>query len=154
MFNRRLVNIITGCLVLVVIIAWTDMLLAQARGPGPAQPDRGTARTKTGKTGNETYSVIQVSEDVKVISSMDKATMQKKYDDDYKQDLKKYNEAKKDKKNTDAATLKKPDKLKDYTVKMLKGGFKTQEDAQKYADDKIQERDKGSKKPADAGKWN
>ncbi|MGD0518728.1 MAG: hypothetical protein ABSA26_14430 [Thermoguttaceae bacterium] len=121
----------------------------QTHGGGTQTPVHAKAAAGD-KNAKETYAVIQVGEDIRVISTSEKAGLQKKYDEEYKQDLKKYQEAKKDKNNHDANT-KKPDK-KDYTIKVLKGSFKTQEDAQKFADDKIKERDKGAKKSTDESK--
>jgi hypothetical protein len=116
--------------------------------------DRTSAHAKAAPVAkNETYSVIQIGEDIKVVTTSEKTSLTKKAQDDYKTDLKKYQDAKKDKKNTDANSLKMPDK-KDYTVKVLKASFKTQDDAQKFADDKINERDKGNaKKPTSANNW-
>jgi uncharacterized spore protein YtfJ len=122
----------------------------QTREGGNQTP--GHAKAAAGaKMANETYSVIMVGDEIKVVTTSEKTSLIKKYKDEYKQDLKKYQEAKKDKSNHDANTLKKPDE-KDYTVKVLKGSFKTQEDAQKFADDKIKERDKGAKKSTDESK--
>lgn len=134
------------------ILALTKTSLAyQPRGAGGAPLDRGAARAKTGKSANETYIVIQIGEEISVIAGTDKNSTQKKYDESYKRDLKNYQDTKKDKNNHDPNTLKKPDK-KDYTIKVLKGNFKTQEDAQKFADEKIKERDKDGKKTGDDGK--
>ncbi len=122
-------------------------------GPGtlPADHAAGHAKGAPGaKTANEPYAVIQIGEDIKVVANSEKINLTKKADEDYKSDLKRYNDAKKDKSNHDANTLKKPDK-KDYTVKVLKAGFKTQEDAQKFADDKIKEREKGNAKKTTTG---
>ena len=103
---------------------------------------------------NETYSVVQIGEDIRVVTSTEKTNLTKKALDDYKADYKKYQDAKKDKKNADANSLKMPDK-KDYTVKVLKASFKTQDEAQKFADDKIKERDKdkGTKKTTTGSTW-
>jgi hypothetical protein len=138
-----------------ILIAFSSITLAyqppsyggvgNARMPNAAGPGARVA--------NETYSVVQIGDEIKVVSASEKKTLIKKLEDDYKLDTKKYADAKKDKKNADANSLKKPDK-KDYTIKVLKANFKTQEDAQKFADDKIKERDKGAKKSTDnSKKW-
>jgi hypothetical protein len=116
----------------------------------PADRTQAHAKTTTAANKNESYSVVQIGEDIKVITSTEKTTLTKKAEDDYKKDLKNYQDAKKDKNNHEANALKKPDH-KDYTVKILKANFKTQDDAQKFADDKIKERDKGATKKTTAG---
>ena len=116
-----------------------------------------TTRTPTAtpgaKAAKETYSVVLVGDEIRVVSTTEKLNLTKKLKDDYKQDLKKYLEAKKDKKNPDANSLKKPEE-KDYAVKTLsKSPFKSQEDAQKFADEEIQKRSKGAKKTASNKNW-
>ncbi|MGA2798387.1 MAG: hypothetical protein ABSE63_12465 [Thermoguttaceae bacterium] len=123
-------------------------------GPGTSPADRASASTKTTPGAkNETYYVVQIGEDIKVVTNTEKTSIKKKSEDDYKSDLKKYNDAKKDKKNADANSLKKPDR-KDYDVKVFPKTFKTQDEAQKFADDKIKERDKGNaKKTTNTNNW-
>jgi hypothetical protein len=109
---------------------------------------RTPAATQAAKAAKETYSVVLVGDEIRVVSTTEKLNLTKKLKDDYKQDLKKYTEAKKDKKNPDASSLKKPEE-KDYAVKTLsKSPYKSQEDAQKFADEEIQKRSKGGKKTA------
>lgn len=145
-------------LVICILLVLSESSRAyQAQHPLATSPaDRTPVHAKTApgaKTANETYSVIQIGEDIKVVSNSEKISLTKRADEDYKSDLKKYNDAKKDKNNHDANTLKKPDK-KDYTVKILKANLKTQDEAQKFADDKIKERDKGnSKKTTNTNNW-
>ena len=123
------------------------------QGPiSPTPPTHGRPATAA-KAANETYAVVQVGEDIKVVSSSEKATLKKKADEDYKADLKKYNEDKKGKNNHDTSASKKPDK-KDYDIKVLKASFKTQEEAQKFADEKIKEREKGGTKKTTAANEN
>lgn len=119
----------------------------------PTPPAHGRPAAAGPKQPNETYAVVQVGEDIKVVSNSEKATLKKRADDDYKADLKKYNDDKKNKNNHDASTSKKPDK-KDYEVKILKANIKTQDEAQKFADEKNKERDKGgAKKTSAANNW-
>jgi hypothetical protein len=154
MTNRWLMTcFFSPVIVFCTLLVLSDSSLAYQppHGPGASSTDHATPNTKTTPLAkNESYSVIQIGEDIKVVSSSEKIKLTKQTDEDYKSDLKKYNDAKKDKKNPDANSLKKPDK-KDYTVKVLKSAFKTQEDAQKFADDKIKDRDKGSAKKTTAG---
>ena len=151
---------LTTCFISLVFVIGIFLALSESsqayqyqHSPATSPADRTPAHAKTApaaKTANETYSVIQIGEDIKVVTNSEKTSITKKADEDYKSDMKKYNDARKDKKNADANSLKKPDK-KDYTVKVLKASFKTQDDAQKFADDKIKERDKGSAKKTTAG---
>jgi hypothetical protein len=105
------------------------------------------------KAAKETFSVVMIGDDIKVVSTTEKANLTKKLKDDYKQDLKKYTDAKKDKKNPDASSLKKPDE-KEYSIKTLsKSPFKSEEDAQKFADEEIQKHSKGVKKTASSNNW-
>jgi len=116
---------------------------------GASTADRGSQSNRT--TATEIYAVVDISDEIKVMLKSDIKIQQKKLDLDYKQDMNKYQEAKKDKKNPDANILKKPDK-KDYTVKTLRANFKTKEDAQKFAEEKIQEREKAAQKTT-TSKW-
>jgi hypothetical protein len=94
----------------------------------------------------ELYAVISINDEIKVVSKLEVKNEQKKLDEEFKQELKRYQDDKKDSKNHDSSSLKKPDK-KDFTLKTLKATFKTREEAQKYADDVIQKKSKsGTKK--------
>jgi hypothetical protein len=95
------------------------------------------------KSAPETYEVVEIGTEIRVVSKSGLNALKKQYDDSYKSDTKKYLDAKKT--SHDANGMKKPDK-KDYTVKPLKSNFKTQEEAQKFANDKIEEREQGGKK--------
>ena len=132
---------------ILLVLSESSLALQPPRGSGTLPTDRAPANARTPPVAkNESYSVIQIGEDIKVVSSSDKIKLTKQADDDYKKALKNYQDAKKDKNNHDP----KPDK-KDYTLKVLKASFKTQDDAQKFADDKIKERDKGKDKKTTAG---
>ncbi len=135
-----------------VYLALSQSALAYQHPGQQPPPTSAHGRTAPGAKANETYCVIQIGEDIKVASSSETNNLKKKAKDDFKADLKKYNDDKKDKKNHDA-NLKKPEE-KDYVVKVLKLGFKAQEDAQKFADDKIKERDKGPEKKTTASNNN
>lgn len=101
----------------------------------------------------ETYAVVAVGDDVRVVTQSSIASLKKQNEDDYKQDTKKYQEAKKDKNNPVANKLKKPDK-KDYTVKSLKSNIKSKEEADKFADEIIKERGKSGGKKTSTGNNN
>jgi hypothetical protein len=126
-------------------------------GAGPSStPKTPYLASPTVKAANETYDVVAIgtdvaNSDIKVVAKSTLKALQKQLEDEFNQDKKKYQDAKKDKNNHDANTLKPPVKK---TIKMLKAGFKTQPDAQKYADEKIVERDKANgKKTADNKNW-
>ncbi len=94
---------------------------------------------------NEIYDVVSEGEDIKAIRHADLNTERKTLEDGYKEEMKKYQAAKKDKNNHDASTLKMPSK-KDYTLKILKSSFKTQEEAQKYVEELLDKKKGGGKK--------
>jgi hypothetical protein len=142
---------ISPLLVSGILIAFSSSSLAYQPPATHGNTRMPNAAAPGARVANETYSVVQIGEEIKVVSASEKKTLIKKLEDDYKLDTKKYTDAKKDKKNADANSLKKPDK-KDYTIKILKANFKTQDEAQKFADDKIAERDKGAKKSTDESK--
>ncbi len=105
---------------------------------------------------NETYDVVLVGNDVagydiQVVAKSGLNTLKKKLEDEYKQDVKQYQDAKKDKNHRDL-NLPKPVKK---TIKTLKSNFKSLAEAQKFADEKIQERDKGDAKKTHqtSNKW-
>jgi hypothetical protein len=122
---------------ILLVLSNSSQAYQNQHSPATSPADRTPANTRTAPAAkNETYSVIQYREDIRVIASSKKTETTKNADADYKSALSKYQDAKKDKNNHDP----KPDK-KEYIVKVLKAGFKTQEDAQKFADDKIKERE-------------
>jgi hypothetical protein len=132
-----------------LVLSESSLAYQPPHSPATSPADRASANTKTApgaKTANETYCVIQIVDEIIPVTNSEKAKRIKQEEDNYKSASKKYQDAKKDKNNHDP----KPDK-KDYTVKVLKAGFKTKDDAQKFADDKIQERDKGKDKKTTAG---
>jgi hypothetical protein len=109
-----------------------------------AQPLNPGAANAAGARKNEIYEVVSISEgsdikEYKAIRQADFNNEKKTLDDEYKDEMKKYQAAKKDKKNPDAKTLKAPAKR---TLKLVKSGFKSQDDAQKYIDD-LQDKKKG-----------
>jgi hypothetical protein len=137
---------------ILLVISESSQAFQTQRSPATSPADRTPANTKTAPVAkNETYSVIEYREEISVLANSKKTEYKKKADADYQSDLQKYNDARKDKKNADASSQKKPEK-KDYVVKVLKAGFKTQDEAQKFADDKIKEQnDKGNAKKTTAG---
>ena len=132
---------------ILLVLSESSQAYQTQHSPATSPAERTPAHAKTA---NETYCVIQIGEDIKVVTSSEKTSLTKQADEDLKKALKNYQDAKKDKNNHDANTLKKPDK-KDYTVKLLKANFKTQDEAQKFADDKIKKRDKGNAKKTTTG---
>jgi hypothetical protein len=137
-----------------IIFAFSSSSSAyQQPGTHAAPPTTRTpAVTPGAKAAKETYSVVSVGDEIKAVSSAEKLALTKKLKEDYKLELKKYTDAKKDKKNPDSNSLKKPDE-KDYIVKILKANFKSQEDAQKFADEEVQKRSKTGKKTASNNNW-
>jgi hypothetical protein len=127
-------------------------LAYQQPGTHVTTPANRTPVAPSSKTAKESYSVVLVGDEVKVVSNTEKLSLTKKLKEDYKQDLKSYTDAKKDKKNPGANATKKPEE-KDYAVKILKANFKSQEDAQKFADEEIQKRSKTGKKTASNNNW-
>jgi hypothetical protein len=99
-----------------------------------------TAAAPGAHTISETYDVVSVGDDIQVVSKSGLITLKKQIKDEYAQELKQYQLDKKDK---NRSNLKKPIEKKFTT---LKPNFKNQEDAQKWAEDKIKERDKASQK--------
>jgi hypothetical protein len=120
-----------------------------------AQNTRAAPNTRAPVTGNqkikETYTVISIGDEIKVVTKSEVKNEQKRIEDEYKQDMKLYQDSKKIKNKKDAATDKPPVKK---TIKILKSNIKTLEEAEKFRDDKIKEREKaGSKKTTSDNKW-
>jgi hypothetical protein len=95
--------------------------LAQQRAGGRTG---GTGAAKTGKTAPEVFAVVQIGDEIKVIRNADILTETKKVTEDYKRDMKKWQE---DKKSDPKA--EKPKKL---TLKVLKRSIKTKEEADEF----------------------
>jgi hypothetical protein len=94
---------------------------------GNAAPAKRAAAPKT-----ETYSVIQVGEDIKVIKKSDLAALKKSNAEDYKRAMKEYNDAKKEAakskdKAADKTAIEKP--VKQKIVDLAKKSFKTDQEA-------------------------
>jgi len=97
----------------------------KGRQGGATPPTSSTAPPKK----NDTFTVIQIGGDISVVPTSSISDKNKSLKTAYDQALKQYNDAKKKDKDTD---VPKPDKVKDYTLKILKKGFKTQDEAEEY----------------------
>ena len=91
------------------------------------------------------YDVISVGDDISAVDHDTMKDLMKTSDEDYKQTLKEYQDAKKNKNKLGGNELKKPDK-RDYIVKTLKSNFKSIEEAEKFVDEQKLEREKGGGK--------
>jgi hypothetical protein len=157
-FRKLMVVVFSGCAVLCGGIGTHRCLAYQQqkmtsglKGPLTANTRSTTANKTTNAPGartspNETYAVVSVGDELRTISKATFNTLKKQVEDEYKQDLKRYQDSKKDKNNRDANTSKPVKK----TVKLIKSTFKTQEEAEKYIEEKLRERGKsgGKKTPA------
>jgi hypothetical protein len=79
---------------------------------------------------SETYAVVSVGDEIQVVPKSSINTLKKQLKDEYSQELKAYQQ---DKKGKNSSNLKKPVEKK---FAVINSTFKTQEDAQKWADDK------------------
>jgi hypothetical protein len=121
----------------------TNNRLAQRNANPTANKTTNAIGART--TPNETYAVVSVGDELRAVIKSGLNTLKKQVEDEYKQDLKLYQDSKKNKNNHDANTSKPVKK----TVKLIKSNFKTMEEAEKYIEDKMRERSKsGGKKPA------
>ncbi len=98
----------------------------------------GTKRAATPKT--ETYAVVQIGEDVKVIRKSELATLKKSNAEEYKRAMKEYKDAKKEAakskdKATDKPALEKPVQRK--IVDVAKKTFKTEQEANTWMENHL-----------------
>lgn len=144
--------IISPLVVFGIFIVMSNNTLAYQQpaphGGGSPTPGHGALNNRTlnatppaSKAVAETYAVVAVGEDIKVFSKTDLKSLPKQLDEDYKLEMKKYQDAKKDKNNRGVNTPK-PVKKTVHSISQ----FKTKEEAQKFADEEIQKRDKGGVK--------
>jgi hypothetical protein len=121
------------CTLLAVAVVAAGSLLFNA-APARAATPKAPAGAHTPKT-NETFIVVQIGDDKKIIHASELTTEKKRVADDYKKAMDDYKTAHKTDKNAE-----KPKKL---IVKKLPKTFKTQQDAQDYLD-KLDEKASGS----------
>jgi hypothetical protein len=133
--------------VVVLVLALVEVSCVSNLG---AQPRR-SGGANGGAAKAEVWAVFKIGDDVSVDKQSELKSLKKKADDDYKQEMSQYKEAikaggKGGKNKSDAP--KKPVKR---TVKLLKGGFKTQQAAEewkdKYQGDKKDDPKAGKKTP-------
>ena len=111
-----------------------------------AVPKRTTDQTAKPKV--ETYSVVQIGEEVKVVKKSELTTLRKSIATEDKQAAKAYEEAKKasgkDKdKDKNNSELVKPVKRK---IKVLKGSLKTEQEANDWMEKHLQQQEKDGPK--------
>jgi hypothetical protein len=125
---------------LLPLVACFAVLLAMSV-PAAAQPRTPRSTPRPSTSSNQTYIVIQIGDDYKVIESSrlkdEEKDVKKKYQDEMKRWA--------DEKKTDP----KAERPKKVTIKKYPTTFKTQEGAQKYRDQLLEKNDKGGK--ADKG---
>jgi hypothetical protein len=103
-----------------------------------SSPSHHSSSTKSSSSKpHETYAVIQIGEEYKVISQSQISSEQKRVADKYTQDMKSWKDSKKKDKG------EKPEKL---TVKVLKRSLRTQQDAQEYCDKLKEKKDDAAAK--------
>ena len=91
------------------------------------------------KTKAETYAVIQIGEEIKVIVGSQLASEKKRVAEDYKRDMKAYQDSKKNAgKGADKVEVPKPVLKK---VKVLKSSCKSEKEAIEYRDKLLQDKD-------------
>jgi hypothetical protein len=100
---------------------------------------RAVERGKPAATKTETYSVVQVGDEIKVVKKSEMMTFQKGLADAYKQEMKTYNEAKKEaSKKKEKLDMPKPVKP---TVKTLKPSLKSQQEAEDWCEKFVQKKE-------------
>ncbi len=105
---------------------------------------------KTGKTATpkvETYSVVQIGDEAKVVKKSELVGLRKTAAEDYKRAVKDYNTAKKEatkSKDKDKSAPEKPVKRK--IVDLAKKTFKTEQEANTWLDNYLQEPKKDDSK--------
>lgn len=123
---------------------WTSV------GVGAPAAQRGNHAERGSATKSESYSVVQVGEDVKVIPKSKANEEKKRIANQYKQDKKAYDEANKAaKKNKEKLDMAKPN-VKDYSFKVLKT-FKSEQEANDWLENYLNgegPNEKAAKKPA------
>ena len=130
---KKLALLLTG----MIVCAWL------ATGGGSSAFGQRTPKTST-KT--ETYAVIQIGEEIKVVPGSQLASEKKRVAEDYKREMKAYQDSKKEAgKGKDKVEIPKPVQKK---VKVLKSSCKNQKEAIEYREKLLQDKDEPKTKKA------
>jgi hypothetical protein len=106
---------------------------------GTAQPARPAAKS------NEVYCIVEVGKELQIVTKPKGLNeLKKRLKEEFASAKKAYNDAKKDK-NNKGVKIEKPE---EKTVKEVKSGLKSQEDAQKALEKLVADRTKGGKSSA------
>jgi len=120
---------------LALLLAGTIVCAWLASGGGSSAFGQRTPKT----TKAETYAVIQIGEEIKVVPGSQLAAERKRVAEEYKRDMKTYQDSKKDSgKGKDKVEIPKPVQKK---VKVLKPSCKNEKEAIEYRDKLLQDKD-------------
>jgi len=133
----RFVTVLAGAIVACMVMASASF----------AAPPRSAGKAATPKV--ETYSVVQIGDEAKVVKKSELASLRKTAAEDYKRAVKDYNTAKKEAakskdKDKDKSAPEKPVKRK--IVDLAKKTFKTEQEAGTWLDNYLQEPKKDDSK--------
>ena len=110
-----------------------------------------THSNKTSSAKPEMYAVVKIGEEIKVVKKSEVAGLRKTIAEDHKRDMKAYLAAKKEAgKNKEKSDLPRP-VLQKMTI--LKNAFKTEQEANTWADNYMQKRKDEPKTAKKAGNW-
>jgi hypothetical protein len=120
----------------VTVVLLASLLTATGNGAGNRKStEKHAAKTATPK--NETYTVVQIGDDIKVVKKSELTTLQKTTTEEDKKTLKAYEDAKKEaKKNHEKYDAPKP--LPRKVKKLSSKPFKTIEEANEWKDNFVQ----------------
>lgn len=122
---------------IVFVTAMAGMFVACLMIASVSAATKRAAATATPKA--ETYSVVQIGDDIKVVKKSELAALKKSNTEEYKKAVKEYNAAKKEaakSKDKDKPALEKPVKRK--IVDLAKKTFKTEQDANTWMENNLQ----------------
>ena len=146
--GRLLMNRHAALLFGTMALAWLGLAgpsAATAQQPGRAPKGRTAAApaamaNPTPYAKSESYSVVQVGDEIRVVRKSELANLKKSVAEDYKRDMKIYQDSKKGK---DKAATTKPIKSE---VKILKQTCKTEQEANEYRDKLMAEKSGAAEK--------
>jgi hypothetical protein len=116
-----------------IVCAWL------ATGGGSSAFGQRTKPAPKTTTKAETYAVIQIGEEIKVVPGSQLASEKKRVAEDYKREMKAYQDSKKEAgKGKDKVEIPKPVQKK---VKVLKSSCKSEKEAIEYRDKLLQDKD-------------
>ena len=142
-----LASVIAFASILILLAAGSPSGAAYQRPSSPRSP----SPSRGAPTQPETFDVIKIGDDFKVIRHSELAGLKKSTADDYKKDMKAYQDAKKElAKSKDKDKSAMPTKPVKHTPQLLKGSLKTQEDADAWLAKHLEEKKDAPKSPKTA----